>query len=70
MPKVKGHKGLAKRVKVTGTGKVKHQPSGRSHLNSGFTGDQKRKKGNPMTLHKSVAKKLETSLHTHLKGRS
>ncbi|MBE0538057.1 MAG: 50S ribosomal protein L35 [Phycisphaerae bacterium] len=34
MPKQKNHKGLSKRMKVTGTGKVKRQRSFGSHLMS------------------------------------
>jgi large subunit ribosomal protein L35 len=34
MPKLKTHKGLAKRVKVTGTGKLKSRRAGASHLMS------------------------------------
>jgi len=34
MPKQKTHKGLAKRVKVTARGKVKHRRAGGSHLMS------------------------------------
>ena len=34
MPKMKTHKGLKKRFKVTATGKVMHKPCGSSHLNS------------------------------------
>ncbi len=34
MPKLKTHKGLAKRVKVTGRGKLKHRRAGASHLMS------------------------------------
>jgi len=34
MPKHKTHKGLAKRVKVSATGKVKRHRAGRSHLMS------------------------------------
>jgi len=34
----KRHKGLAKRLKVTGTGKVMHRTAGRSHLMSGIAG--------------------------------
>ena len=34
MPKLKTHKGLAKRVKVTGRGKLKHRRPGASHLMS------------------------------------
>jgi large subunit ribosomal protein L35 len=32
MPKQKTHKGLAKRVKVTANGKVKHHRAGTGHL--------------------------------------
>jgi large subunit ribosomal protein L35 len=34
MPKQKRHKGLAKRMKVTATGKLKHRRPGSSHLMS------------------------------------
>ncbi|MEE9487316.1 MAG: 50S ribosomal protein L35 [Candidatus Brocadiales bacterium] len=34
MPKIKTHKGLAKRVKVTATGKVVHNKPYKSHLMS------------------------------------
>ncbi|MDD3586153.1 MAG: 50S ribosomal protein L35 [Thermoguttaceae bacterium] len=32
MPKMKTHKGIAKRFRLTATGKVKHRHSGTSHL--------------------------------------
>lgn len=38
MPKQKTHKGLSKRVTVTGRGKVKWKRSGSSHLNSHMSG--------------------------------
>ena len=34
MPKLKTHKGLSKRVKVTGSGKVKRKKCGMGHLMS------------------------------------
>ncbi len=34
MPKQKTHKGLKKRIKITGTGKVKRSRAGHSHLMS------------------------------------
>ena len=40
MPKNKPHKGLLKRVTVTGKGKVKWKRSGASHLNSHMSGSQ------------------------------
>lgn len=32
MPKLKTHKGIQKRFKITGTGKIMHMHQGRSHL--------------------------------------
>jgi large subunit ribosomal protein L35 len=43
MPKLKTHKGAAKRFKVTGTGKVKR---GRSHLRHILTSKSKKRKRN------------------------
>jgi large subunit ribosomal protein L35 len=31
MPKMKSHTGMGKRVKVTGSGKIVHQPAGKRH---------------------------------------
>ncbi len=38
MPKMKTHKGLKKRFKVSANGKVMHKPCGSSHLNSHKSG--------------------------------
>ena len=35
MPKLKTHKGVARRFKVTGTGKLRHFRAGRRHLLTG-----------------------------------
>ncbi len=46
MPKLKTHKGAAKRFRKTGTGKVMHQVSGQDHFNtreSGKTTKNKRR---------------------------
>ena len=40
MPKLKTHKGLAKRIKITASGKIKHKRMGASHLMSGTPGKQ------------------------------
>lgn len=62
MPKMKTHKGLAKRVKVTGTGKVKRRRCGGGHLLSDKSAKQRRKFGST-TLVKGVrAKKIRTLL--------
>jgi len=34
MPKLKTHKGIQKRFKITGTGKLMHAHQGKSHLRS------------------------------------
>ena len=42
MPKLKTHKGLAKRVRVSPNGKVKRKKAFAGHLMSGKTGNRKR----------------------------
>lgn len=69
MPKSKTHKGLAKRIKITAGGKIKHRKTGKSHLNSSFSGNKCRKRGGSTIAPKSVAKKLERLLNTRLTGR-
>ena len=32
MPKIKTHKSMAKRIKITGTGKIRHDKARKSHL--------------------------------------
>jgi large subunit ribosomal protein L35 len=43
MPKLKTHKGIKKRFKVSATGKVSHKRCGSSHLNSHKSGNKIRK---------------------------
>ena len=43
MPKMKRHKGLAKRVKVSATGKVMHKKINAGHLMSGKNGKRRRR---------------------------
>ncbi len=42
MPKLKSHKGLLKRVRITAKGKVKYNRSGKGHLLSHKTGNKRR----------------------------
>ena len=42
MPKLKTHKGLTKRVRVSPKGKIKRKKAGTGHLMSGKTGNRKR----------------------------
>lgn len=69
MPKLKSHKGLAKRVKITGRGKVSHRRSGSSHLNSGKSGKETRTLRKKMVCPKAVTRVLERVMKTHLRGR-
>lgn len=68
MPKLKGHKGLAKRVKVTANGKVKFTKRGRRHRNSHMSGDTIRGLNRPNVLSRTAARTLEKKLHTRVKG--
>ena len=43
MPKLKTHKGAARRFKITGTGKVMHRKAGKMHLNEHKPSSQTRR---------------------------
>ncbi|MFQ5501657.1 MAG: 50S ribosomal protein L35 [Phycisphaerae bacterium] len=43
MPKMKRHKGLAKRIKVSAKGKVRYNSSGAGHLMSGKSASRRRR---------------------------
>lgn len=47
MPKMKTHKGVAKRFKTTGTGKLKYKKAGKSHLLTTKNKARKRKLRKP-----------------------
>jgi large subunit ribosomal protein L35 len=48
--KFKPNKGVAKRMKLTGTGKLKHRHEKNSHLRSGRSSALKRRLGRPAVL--------------------
>jgi large subunit ribosomal protein L35 len=50
MPKQKTHKGLAKRVKITGTGKVKRKRCNSSHLMSAMNSRRRTRSGSSTTV--------------------
>ena len=50
MPKLKTHKGMKKRFKISATGKVRHKPCGSSHLNSHKSGKKIRRLRKKATL--------------------
>ena len=59
MPKAKTHKGIAKRIKKTGTGKLRVRAAGGGHLMSKKSGARKRRYAGDMPVHKSIAKKVQ-----------
>ena len=63
MPKQKTHKGLKKRIKITGTGKVKRPKCGSSHLMSGTPSKQCRQMGKTAIITGKVARNIKTLLN-------
>ena len=66
MPKLKPHKGLLKRVTITGKGKVKFKRAGTSHLNSHMTGNKIRDLRHKRCATKADIGRLERMLHRPL----
>jgi large subunit ribosomal protein L35 len=62
MPKLKTHKGIKKRFKVSATGKVSHKRCGSSHLNSHKSGSQIRR------LRKKSTLKISADAHRLRRG--
>ena len=62
MPKMKPHKGLRKRVKLTAKGKVKRRMSFAGHLMSGKSGSRRRRLGKAAMLTGRIAKNIKTAL--------
>lgn len=57
MSKQKTKKALTKRLRITGTGKVKHARGGKRHLNCGKGGDKLRKLSRPGYVPEKLAVK-------------
>ncbi len=62
MPKQKTHKGLSKRVKVTGTGKVKRKHSFGSHLMSTKNAKRRRRIGSSAIIGGLIGKTTKSQL--------
>ncbi|MCX5801967.1 MAG: 50S ribosomal protein L35 [Proteobacteria bacterium] len=60
MPKLKTHRGLAKRVKVTARGKIKRAKAFHSHLLSSKTPKMKRRLSKSDTIHPSDMKRIKS----------
>jgi large subunit ribosomal protein L35 len=64
MPKLKTHKGMKKRFKVSATGKVQHKRCGSSHLMSHKSGKQVRRLRKPSTLNVAAeSRRVRFALH-------
>ena len=57
MPKMKTHKGLKKRMRISASGKVRHKRSGANHLMSGKSGGRCRSLRKPGVLKPGPAEK-------------
>ena len=62
MPKMKTHKGLKKRVKVTANGKVKYKSRNSGHLMSGKSGNRCRSLRKSCTLAGTISKAIKIKL--------
>ncbi len=62
MPKMKTHKGMKKRVKITAGGKVRYKRSFGSHLMSGKSGKQVRRLRKPCILTGAMAARVRRAL--------
>ena len=61
MPKMKSHRGLAKRVKITGSGKLKRSHAYTSHRFHGKT-KKRRHLAKPATVHATDFKRIKEML--------
>ena len=62
MPKLKTHRGVAKRVKITATGKVKRSRAFHSHLLSSKTPKRKRNLSQTVVVHQVNEKNIKKLL--------
>ncbi|HSJ28715.1 MAG TPA: 50S ribosomal protein L35 [Acidimicrobiia bacterium] len=62
MPKMKTHRGAAKRIKVTGTGRLRRKQAGRGHLRLAKGADRYRRLGGEADLAPGDAKVVKKML--------
>lgn len=63
MPKLKTHKGLKKRIKVSAKGKVIRSKAGKSHLMSGKSGRKKQNLRKKQGVSDAFNKIMKKALH-------
>ena len=69
MPKMKTHKGLLKRIRMTRTGKARHKRAGCKHLRSAKSPKRLRRLRQETYMKTSDAKRLSRLLGTKIRGR-
>jgi large subunit ribosomal protein L35 len=62
MPKLKTRKSLIKKIKVTGSGKLKTRATGQNHYNSRDSGSQTRAKRMNNDIYPAVAKNIKKAM--------
>ena len=62
MSKMKTHKGVKKRFRISASGKAKHRPAGTSHRNVRVSQKRKRNLRGTDVLHESMEQKIRTAL--------
>ena len=70
MSKSKPHKGLAKRVRISKTGKVRHRSAFHKHLSSHKSGKRLRQLRKDRMAANPEAKRFEKLLYRRLRGRT
>lgn len=70
MPKLKTHKGLLKRVRISKTGKVRHRSANHKHLSSHKSGKRLRQLRKDPYASNPDAKRFEKLLWRRLRGRN
>jgi len=68
MPKLKSHKGLLKRIRITGRGKVSFRKANTGHLRSGTPGQKLQKRRQKNIAKAGDVVRLERMLHRPLKA--
>ncbi len=62
MPKMKTHKGIKKRFRLTGSGKVKHRSAGTSHLAARMSQKRKRQLRGTSVVDTAEVSKIKLAL--------
>ncbi len=65
MPKMKTHKGIKKRFRLTASGKAKHRGAGTSHLATGMSQKRKRTLRGTRVLSKTMLSQIHRALGNH-----